>query len=258
MLIKENKIIQFYKKIYKESFSETRDKKFLFLFFSGLFFTSFFLMFFLIGKNPYSLLIPFSLYDTHLFLYDKRSKVTIFLSDGKGNFFPIQRKLTKTGNLREDIKKILIEISEPPYYEMEYSNFENLQMNYKKLPNIHFALIQVWTLGDTLILDFRESTLKEEMENQRVRIDTGNYEIEEQTETSKLAQEKAQDDNNKILLQKLKKDLLSSSFLALEKTIFENFPQIKRLEYRLNGQKKDFEDLEYKLSEVKERKQNHD
>lgn len=253
MSTKENKMIQLYKKIYRESFSETKDKKFLFLFFLGLFFALFFLTFFLIGKNPYSLLIPFSLYDSHLFLYDKRSKVIIFLSDGKGSFFPVQRKLIKTGSLREDIKKLVIEISEPPYYEMEYSNFDNLQLTYKKLPNIHFALIQVWTLGDNIILDFRESTLKDEMENQRVRIDTGTYQIEEQTETGNLAQEKLQEDKTKLALEKMKKDLLTYSFIALEKTLFENFPQIKRIEYRLNGQKKDFEDLEYKLSEIHER-----
>lgn len=253
MSIKEIRLIQVYKKLEEESFASTRDKKFLFLFFSGLFFVLFFLTFYLINKNPFSLLIPFSLYDTQFFLYDKRTPVTIFLSDGKGNLLPVQKKIFKTNQLREDIKKILIEISEPPYFEMDYSNFDGVQRPYKKLPNIHFALIQAWVRNDTLILDFRESTLKEEAENQRVRVEKGVYEVGEVKESSQLAQEKALEDKNKILLQNLKKDLLKYSFQVLEKTIFENFPQIKYIEYRLDGKQKELEGLDYKLTERKAR-----
>lgn len=254
MSTKENKLIQIYKKLYEESFLETKDKKFLFLFFTGLFFCLFFLSFYLIGKNPYSLLIPFSLYDTHFFLNDKRDKVTIFFSDGKGNIFPVQKKLLKMGNFREDVKRVLIEISEPPYFELDYSNFENIQKNYKKLPNIYLALIQSWVVNNTLILDFRESTLLEEMENQKVRVETDGYEVGEENEKSQLAKEKQKEEQTKMLVEKLKRDLFGYSFEVLEKTIFENFSQIQAIEYRIDGKQKDLKDLNYKLSEKKVRK----
>lgn len=248
MSIKESKFIQFGKKLYTESFLSPKDKKFLFLFFVGLFFSLFFLTFLLIGKNPYSLLIPFSLYDFQFFLHDKRENVTIYLSDGKGKIFPVQKKILKTGNLREDIKKILIEICEPPYFELDYSNFENVQQTYKKLPNIYLALIQIWIVNGNLILDFREETLREEMENQRVRIDTGEYEVGDlQVEKGQLLKEKLKEERDKQLIEKLKRDLLSYSFEVLEKTIFQNFSQIQSIEYRLDGKRKNFNGLSYSL-----------
>lgn len=248
--IKE-RVSEFYGKVHEESFSETKDRKFWFLFFAGFVSVMFFLLFALIGKNPFSFLLPMSIYDNFLPVYDKRKTAKIFLSDGQKNAFLSERKVYLSGELHKDLKTLLIEISEPPYYGTEDSKSNReIHTNMKKLPGLHFALIQSWLLKDkTLILDFREETVIQEMKDQKVRIDKGTYDIkEEKEEKGRLAREKAEEDQNKLALEGLRKTLLESAFIAIEKTIFENFPEVQSIEYRLDGVQKDLSDLEYKLS----------
>ena len=47
--------------------------------------------------------------------------------------------------------------------------------------------------------------------------------------------------------------VLNTALLALEKTIFENFPSIETLEFKLNGHSKELSGLEYKLNEIRKR-----
>jgi hypothetical protein len=54
-------------------------------------------------------------------------------------------------------------------------------------------------------------------------------------------------------LQAARVKVLNTALRALEKTIFENFPTIETIEFKLNGISKDFAGLEYKLTEVKKR-----
>ncbi len=249
---KIKELVNFYDKMYEESFSEKKDKKFWFLFFSGFVSFMFFLLFALVGKNPFSLLMPFSIYDNFSLIYDKRSPVTVYLSDGKKNLFHIKRKIFLTGEIYHDLKALLVEISEPPFYELE----ENLNIQeakeMKKLPNLHFALIQMWILKDkTLILDFREETLLQEMQEQRVRIDTQTYDIKEENSEEKISVQDSE--RNKKILEKMKIELMESAFLALEKTIFENFPDILSIEYRLNGISKELPNFEYKFTQKRTR-----
>jgi len=249
---KIKELANFYDKMYEESFSEKKDKKFWFLFFSGFVSFMFFLLFALVGKNPFSLLVPFSIYDNFSLIYDKRSPVTIYLSDGKKNLFHIKRKIFLTGEIYHDLKALLVEISEPPFYELEEnSNIQEIK-EIKKLPNLHFALIQMWILKDkTLILDFREETLLQEMQEQRVRIDTQTYDIKEENSEEKISIQSSE--KNKKILEKMKIELMESAFLALEKTIFENFPDILSIEYRLNGISKELPNFEYKFTQKRTR-----
>jgi hypothetical protein len=243
------KVALFYDKVHEESFAETKDKKFWFLFFTGLVSILFFVLFALVGKNPYSLLLPLTLHDSFLPVYDKRTKVKVFFSDGQMNAFPVERKISLSGELRKDIKLLLIETSEPPYFGTEEQNSVP-KMNLKKLPGLHFALIQTWVLSNnTLVLDFREETLLLETTNLKVRIDKGTYDIQEETKDGgRLAKEKEEEDKNKVALEKLRLALLDSAFVAIEKTIFENFSTIQTIEFRVDGKKKDLPGMEYKLS----------
>ncbi|HNO26223.1 MAG TPA: hypothetical protein PKK94_24800, partial [Leptospiraceae bacterium] len=70
---------------------------------------------------------------------------------------------------------------------------------------------------------------------------------------TKLAVIQAKEEKKKKRAKELKRELLSSGFLALEKTIFANFKDIDRIEYRLNGKIKNFPELEYSLTETKKR-----
>jgi len=262
--MQKEKIIETYQKIkkvyptfYNKATQNSGTKKYYFLFLSTILTLNFFLGFYLTEKNPYSLLVPLTFFDLDLPLADKRIPVKMYLSDGSGNVFPSERKvLVDFKNLRSSILTLAIEISRPPYYEVEENlNKKNLSVNLKKLPNIHYSIKTIWKYNeDLLIIDLRESSLIAELDTMKVRIEKTTYEIKEENESDlKLVDPHEVESQNKEDIQKLKMSLLNSTFLALEKTIFDNCPDIKKIEYRLDGTKKKFPNLEYDLEETKNR-----
>jgi hypothetical protein len=262
--MQKEKIIEAYQKIkevyptfYNKATQNSGTKKYYFLFLSTILTLNFFLGFYLTEKNPYSLLVPLTFFDLDLPLADKRIPVKLYLSDGSGNVFPSERKvLVDLKNFRSSILTLAIEISRPPYYEVEENlNKKNLSVNLKKLPNIHYSIKTIWKFNeDTIIIDLRESSLMKELDTLKVRIEKTTYEIKEENESdSKLVDPHEIESQNKEEILKLKMSLLNSTFLALEKTIFDNYPDIKKIEYRLDGVKKKFPNLEYDLEETKDR-----
>jgi len=247
-----------YPNFYDKATQNSGTKKFYFLFFSTVITLNFFIGFYLTEKNPYSLLVPLTFFELDLPLADKRENAKIYLSDGSGNVFPSDRKvLLNKNDFRNSIQTLAIEISRPPYYETE-ENFskKDLNVNLKKLPNIHYSIISIWKLNnDTIILDLRESSLTSEIEKMKVRIEKNTYEIKEEkdADSGHLVDTKEKDESDKQELIKIKMDLLNSAFLALEKTIFDNFSDINKIEYRLDGVKKSYEKLQYDLTTEKMR-----
>jgi hypothetical protein len=262
--MQKEKIIETYQKIksiypsfYNKATQNSGTKKFYFLFLSTIITLNFFLGFYLTEKNPYTLLIPLTFFEVDLPLADKRIPIKLYFSDGFGKVFSTERKvLIDLENIRSSVMTLAIEISRPPYYEVEENlNKKNLSVNLKKLPNIHYSIKTIWKYNeDLLIIDLRESSLKAELDTMKVRVEKTTYEIKEENESdSKLIDPHEIESQNKDDIYKLKMTLLYSTFLALEKTIFDNYPYIKKIEYRLDGIKKNFSSLEYNLEETKNR-----
>ena len=246
-----------YPEFYEKAVNKTGSKKYYFLFFSSIITWNFLLGFYLTEKNPLSLLIPFSFFELDIPLADRREISRVYLSDGEGNVFPSDRKLLYDKNdYRSAVVSLATEISRPPYYEVE-ENFtkKNLNINLKKLPGIHYSIITSWRFKNTLIIDLREASLLSEFQNMRVRIEKGTYEIKEDKdiEPEKISNEDEQNEADKKEISKKKNSLMNSTFLALEKTLFDNFKDIDIIEYRLDGYNKNFLNLDYKLDELKKR-----
>ncbi len=245
-----------YPDFYDKAVRNSGTKKFYFLFFSSIITLNFYIGFYLTEKNPYSLLIPLTFFELDIPLADKRENAKVYLSDGSGTVFPSDRKvLLDKSDFRSAIQILAIEISRPPYYETE-ENFskKDLNVNLKKLPNIHYSIISIWKINnDTILLDLRESSITDEIEKMKVRIEKNTYDINEDKDSDQghLIDTKEKDESDKQDLNKIKMNLLNSAFLAFEKTIFDNFTEIKKIEYRLNGIKKTYENLDYDLSTEK-------
>ena len=121
-----------FSKIFSEAIGETKNTKFRFFFISTSIMILFFIIFILIGKNPFSLLLPLSVYD--LPSIDKRTLVTLYISDGKNNLLKSKRKiLLADGNIQKNLQIILGELSKPPYDDEIESTEENVFP--KKLQN---------------------------------------------------------------------------------------------------------------------------
>ena len=74
---------ELFSKIFREATGETKKQPVSFAFFFSFLFRCHFIFYYfiLVGKNPFSLLIPFSVYD--LPSPDRRTTVTLYVSDGK-------------------------------------------------------------------------------------------------------------------------------------------------------------------------------
>jgi hypothetical protein len=251
------KIKKIYPSFYNKATQNSGTKKFYFLFLSTILTLNFFLGFYLTEKNPFSLLIPLTFFELDLPLADKRIPIKLYFSDGSGTVFPTERRvMIDLENIRSSVMTLAIEISRPPYYEVEQNlNKKNVNINIKKLPNIHYSIKTIWKYNqDQLIIDLRESSLRAELDSMKVRIEKTTYEIKEENDSdSKLIDPNEIESQNKDDIYKLKMRLLYSTFLVLEKTIFDNYPYIKKIEYRLDGIKKNFPGLEYNLEETKNR-----
>ncbi|GBF40327.1 LIC_10740 family protein [Leptospira johnsonii] len=209
-------------------------KRILFLTYSWIIVLLFLTGFILAGKNPLKLLVPFTLYD--LPNLDHRKEIVIFGSDGEGEVFPVKRKVLLTGeDFRHDVITLVGEAGESSYFDPTVPNASAQFRNLKKLPNLQDSVISIWKRGDVLILDMRKSTLENLLSDMKFRID---YTYASQmTEEQKTAE-----------IERKKLVLLSSAFLAVEKTLFENYPDLNRIEYKLGGEAGDLPGLSYLLS----------
>lgn len=241
-----------YPEFYQKSVSLTGTRKYYFLFFSTIITLNFILGFLLTEKNPLSLLIPFSFFELDLPISDKRIPVRIYLSDGSGDVFPSDRRVFLVeDDFRKKIITLATEISRPPYYEVEENlSKKDLKINLKKLPNLHYAIRAIWMVKDTLILDFRSSSIEDEIREMKVRVESKIYDIKEEKDVNEenLSDLEVIAARNKEEVLKKKFILLDSSFSALEKTLFDNFPEIKKIEYRLDGGLKSLPGMSYDLA----------
>ncbi len=237
-----------YNLIFGEAFNEKPNKKFLIIYFSIVLSILFFFAFYLVKVNPLQLLIPFSLFD--LPKIDSRDKVVIYVSDGKNSVLKIKRKILIPKEIEKKIRTLILEISKSSFDNILESNEENSYP--KKTLNLSDSLISFWFVEDNkkLILDFKEEYINLELNKiitKAVSSDEDTIFDKKTPEQEKLYQTELEN------LNKNKLTKLEVSFSALEKTIFENFPKLEFIEYRLNGNLKNLKDLNYKLDELKKR-----
>ncbi|PJZ64359.1 hypothetical protein CH371_18230 [Leptospira wolffii] len=209
-------------------------KRVLFLTYSWIIVLLFLTGFILSGKNPLKLLVPFTLYDLPNF--DHRKETVIYGSDGEGEVFPVKRKVLLTGeDFRHDVLTLIGETGESSYFDPSVPNASAQFRSLKKLPNLQDSVISIWKRGDVLLLDLRRSTIEGLLADMKFRIDY--------TYASQMTEEQKE-----VEIARKKSVLLSSAFLAVEKTLFENYPEIHRIEYRLGGEPGDIPGLTYSLS----------
>ncbi len=237
-----------FSKIFLEATGETKSNQFRFLFLSSSFAILFFIVFILVGKNPLSLLIPFTLYD--LPSRDGRTNVTLYVSDGKTNLLKSKRKVLLADNdLKKNLNIIVGELSQPPYEDLIDSTEENVFP--KKLPDLRSPIIAFWLLDSDkkLIIDLNEESIQKEISSIKIKLEVNEDSLYDKQNREEEAVEKKKIEE----LQSARVKVLNTALSALEKTIFENFSTIETIEFRLNGYSKDFAGLEYKLTEVKKR-----
>ena len=238
-----------YQAILNEAYSNNKNKRFLFSFFVVSISTIFLVFFYLIKKNPLELLIPFHLFD--LPQIDKRTQKSLYILDGKGNTLKVNRKVLIESNvLNKNLDVIISELSKPPYDDKIDSQDETVFP--KKTINLKNALVIKWLLDNNsrLILDFKEEYLQLELKNIKTKsvLDEEESIFDRKTPEQETKLKAELEKNNSI-----KMKTLELSFICLEKSIFENFPEIQSIEYKLNGKTKNFSNLIYDLREVRKR-----
>jgi len=237
-----------FSKIFLEATGETKNNQFRFLFLASSLAILFFIVFILVGKNPFSLLVPFNFYD--LPSVDRRTNVTLYVSDGKTNLLKSKRKVLLADNdIRKNLNIIVGELSQPPYDDIIETTEENVFP--KKLPDLRSPIIAVWLLDSDkkLILDLNEASIQKELSSIKIKLEA----TEESVDDKKNQEEESIEKKRLEELQAARVKVLNTALRALEKTIFENFSTIETIEFKLNGVSKDFAGLEYKLTEVKKR-----
>jgi hypothetical protein len=227
-----------------------QDKKFSFYYFSWVAFLFFLTGFGLVNQNPFVLFSPFSLY--RIPVSDTRRPVPIFLSDSDGTLYKTTRKMLFDASLRKNILTLVGEIAKSPFFEMERNaELVHIRKNLKQLLNLQSAVISIWTLENdtTVIIDLREATLNREIELIKIQAETAiSY-------TSIYEEAKANIDKEKIKTEARAQRMqtLEYTFKVLEKTIFENFPNVKSIGFKLDGHSKNIASMNYNLSEPKTR-----
>ncbi|MCE9498975.1 MAG: hypothetical protein K8R21_00410 [Leptospira sp.] len=255
-----NKFIPLARKVNAEALRETGivQTNFLFLYFSWILFISFASIIILSGKNPISLLIPFAIYD--LPARENLTPVTIFVSDGDGNLFPTKRRMFFIpDDFKRNLLTVIGEIGQPPFYDSELVSEDSVFAGtLKKLPNLQTAVISTWKIETTglLIVDLRESTIRDELDSLKFRFNSSVASDEDESDDGHFFKKKQDVSVDKKLadLQKNKLSILNSVFLSIEKSIFGNFANVQSIEFRLEGKKRDYPGLDYKLTETKIRK----
>lgn len=214
-----------------------RDARFLFYYLSWFFAILLITGFALVGRNPFRLLLPYSVFS--LPKIDSRKSVPIYLSNGQKKLVAAKRKLQWQNDTRQNILALIGEIGKSPFYEMDTKN-DALQLNedLKKLTNLQTSVRVLWLLTNNkrLVIDLRQQTILQELKALKFRV-----------KGAKTPEEREQ------IEQQTKYNILHSTFLAIEKTIFANFKEIQTIEYRLDGRQEKMVKLDYDLSIIHKR-----
>lgn len=256
----KNRLILIYKwfrqivtKVFDSIVSEevTLNNRFVFFNISWILCLLFYIGFFLADKNPYSIFIPFSLYE--LPRIDSRTEATLFLSDGKGSFLPVKRKvLLYEDSINKNVTNLLRELGELPFLsKQDDSSSLNYSVSLKKLPNLAIAIITSWYLekDSKIILDLSQNILEDEIRTIKI------YKTKDEFfKDKKIESQKNEPIDEDELIRQHKLKILAAAFVAAERTIFTNFENINNIEYRLDGKVQDYPGLAYRLSERKIRK----
>lgn len=141
------KINQGYLWLFRTASEDGVSRKTLFLTYSWIGVVLFFTSFILSGNSPFITLVPFSLYE--LSNRDHRTEITIYVSDGERQVFPVRRKvLLQDEEFRHKTMTLIGEISESSYFDktLEGGKGEHYK-NLKRLPEIQYAVKATWKNG---------------------------------------------------------------------------------------------------------------
>lgn len=219
--------------------------KFLFQFFSWFCLLLFFSFFMLAEQNPFRLLIPFEIYSFPS--YDRRSLVTVYISNGEGESLAVSRKLLIEDDKKDFLYQLVGEISEPPYFDLSKEGKEKAGIfSPKKQLDIRFALRQVWFRegSKTLVFDWNVARLESVMEAYRLpKIQTSTGDGDEETTNSPTDTDTYYSGGNEItqlesddVLHMRRLAALQSTFAVLNQTILANMHPYNRIEHRFTGE----------------------
>ena len=211
-------------KILDEAYN-TKSSRFFYYYILWLIMIMFITFSYLAGSTPLAVLNPFSSFSYHIPV--DKSSVTVFVADEKGILYPVTRKIY-LGDMgfRQRAVMLIGETGKLPYYETA-ENAEEFHNELLKLPRLDQAIVSVWRSGDRIIIDFSEKAIVSAISQIKIRRDS---------------------DQNKGYVKKRKMELLDLTFQVIEKTMFVNNPDVKNLEFRLNGRVAGIEGLAYDLS----------
>lgn len=232
---------------YKLGTGETKvTRPFLFLFFSWFSLLFFFSFFMLAEQNPFRLLLPFEIYSFPSL--DKRTLVTVYISNGEGETLPVKRKLLIEPEFSNFLYQLVGEVGAPPYFDFANEGSEKAGLfSPKKQLDVRYALRQIWVRekNKSIILDWNVSKLEYVMEAYRlpkIQSATGdgdeepNANIPTDTLTyysgGNEATQKESDDE--LHLRRIQ--ALHSTFVILNETLLANSPDTVRIEHRFTGE----------------------
>ncbi|MCC5813359.1 MAG: hypothetical protein JJT78_01265 [Leptospira sp.] len=229
---------------YSLAMGETRDnsRRFLFIYLSWMVFLLFLSFSFLAEKNPFSLLLPFQIFE--LPLDDPRQERKVYVSDGEENVYSSTRLVFVTGDIISDIRELVEEIGRPPHFSKpaeEGDNFFGAKL--KKLPNLSISLVTIWERKEkkTIILDFSSQEIIRELakyrfakksieedEDEDIDLDIENYYSPPQNfiDSKTLAE-----------MDKKKTLILGLTLNAIRRTILENNPDYEKVHFHLDGKR---------------------
>lgn len=225
-----------YERFYRIGISGPRpdDRIFLFFFLSWSFLFLFLVSFLLAGKNPYALLFP-SGYDA-AWGSDPRQLIEVYGADGDNNIVPVKRSvLLEKDDFRHNVYTLIGEVGSPVFFASDTVDSGLDFQNLERLLNLQMATNILWKRGSECIWDLRMSTIEEILKNQKFRIDytyqTGLSETEKRE-----------------LLQKRKLNVLANTLKSVERTLFANFSDLNSISYRIDGNVRQIEGLEYDMT----------
>lgn len=222
-------------------------RQFLFLYFSWIIFLIFLSFSFLAEVNPFRLLYPFQVFSFPV--RETRSYLPIYVSDGETGIFKTSRYIWKDEeDLYLTLRNLIEEIGRPPHYS-EFDESESkdrfLGATLKKLPNLSPAVISFWIREKTLIVNLSGSHLESELSKYRFAKSTNYDDLEGEEEVETVSSIESYysppvnfvDGKTLKELEEKKARVLNLVRHAIEKTILANFPNLEKVEFRVDGKR---------------------
>ncbi len=237
MLREKTKILlKAWKNFYSLVLDEEKEipPRFFFLYFSWIFFLVFLSFCFLSERNPFQLFLPFEVFEIPK--SDPRKESIVFVSDGEQRIYPSKRLVFRKKEIKEDIRGLVEEVGRTPAVS-DLGAGSGIQL--KKLPNLGIALLSIWVPKgrDLIILDFHSSEVQREIAKFRFakKLMLEDTERVEDTESYYGPPADFRDSKNQENLEEKKSAILKLTLQAIAETIRANYPEYKRVEYRLDG-----------------------